>query len=144
MNERIWQVVLTVLGGVITGAIGLYTGWLLNRCQRSRSAKDDFRIFVNSKINQIPEKDILVFYLTVKSEVGTEIEKLNLFLWRRGQKRVDAAWNLFGKIDFGKLKDENEAEWKKDLRKSLGSKEIPERPSDVLRFHFNKLIAATR
>jgi hypothetical protein len=60
------------------------------------------------------------------------------------RSRVEGAWESFCKIDLDELKDENEAEWKKDLRKSLESKKIPDRPSEVLRRSFNKFIAAAK
>lgn len=35
MNDRTWQVILTILGGVIAGVIGLLTGFVLNKWQRA-------------------------------------------------------------------------------------------------------------
>jgi hypothetical protein len=33
--DKIWETILVVLGGIITGGIGLFTGWLLHNLQRA-------------------------------------------------------------------------------------------------------------
>ncbi|MGA2870126.1 MAG: hypothetical protein ABSF34_13330 [Verrucomicrobiota bacterium] len=39
MNEHHFQVLLTFCGGLVTGAVGLFTGWLATRWQRQSDEK---------------------------------------------------------------------------------------------------------
>ena len=76
MNDRTWQVILTILGGLIAGAIGFFTGWLLNRWQRDgeRSAaienrKREFQAFLSQMRGQAnwiyPAGQFSVFFKNV-------------------------------------------------------------------------------
>ncbi|HWY33568.1 MAG TPA: hypothetical protein VNX68_02910, partial [Nitrosopumilaceae archaeon] len=103
----------------LSGAfLAVWSGILANWWQRGRTAKDEFRIFVVSKINEVPEKDFGSFYLTIKPQIGMAAEKLKLFLSNRKSRKINAALKAFCEIDYNKLQDQNEkSDWENEFYK---------------------------
>ena len=40
MSDKLWETFLTIFGGAVTGAIGWFTGWSLNKRQRTDAKQD--------------------------------------------------------------------------------------------------------
>jgi hypothetical protein len=139
MNDIFWKVFPVVLGAFLACILGLIA---FSR-QRKVGAMDSFKIFIETKKIEIPDRNgFLEFQIGLKKEILVEYAKLTPFLSRRKKSAFQKIWTGFCEIKADDLQDKYEDEWKGDLRISLGSKTVPERPSDILRSHLEKLIKA--
>jgi len=126
---------LTIVAALIGGSVALY----IRHKNRSQNAIDEFRIFILSKINEIPSKGFVYFYRLIKPEIGLRVQKLKLFLWWFGRCKIERSWKAFDTIDENSLDDQYEKEeWTEELYK-LGNTKPPESPSVILKYYLGKL-----
>lgn len=64
--DKIWEAFLVVLGGIITGGIGVFTGWLINKWQRDGDREAIKHAAFIAKVER--RRVFLAFMAQLKSE----------------------------------------------------------------------------
>ena len=136
------QLLYITLGSFLAGVVG----WISNHWHRTRGAKDEFIILVQSLIDEIPEeKGFIAYFDKIKPDTRREVQKVDRFLWGwRRKKKVQSAWRTFQAIDANNLADQNQRykmTW--EAAAEINPAEIKnwkDNPSEILRSHLDELI----
>ena len=134
MTHIIKDVVLTILGGLIAGAVGIWTAlW-----QRRFDAKNEFHIFVSVIKGRMPKEGFAKFHASTRIEVRDAVSRLLPFLKHTEVEPVETACGAYTAIDEDILDDKKEdddgAAWLVYFGRS-----IPPKPSNILKLHLDKL-----
>jgi hypothetical protein len=85
----------TVLGGIISGAVGLF---IADR-QRKQDARDTFHVFISQKRAVVPNHDARSFYRNTKNEIRDAVFRLRPFLNKYQKSCLDAVWVEYEQIN---------------------------------------------
>jgi hypothetical protein len=100
------SIIATLIGTTIGAACSLLGGiWKSNRDRRI-AAKDVFRIFLEIKKLEIPNKDCISFKITTEKEILVEFARLTYCITGGERFRIIAAIEQFGRIKREDLTDE--------------------------------------
>jgi hypothetical protein len=142
----ICELLTHLFSGVAGGLVVICTQhWFAKRRERERDAlaritkaKDNFGLFFAKLIINIPDKDILVYYDSIKASA----KEVQITLWHYlevgDRNRLDVLWKEYDEIDREKLNPENEDETARDFEK-MDTGRILKHPRYILKYHLQRL-----
>jgi hypothetical protein len=105
------------------------------------SRKLDFRVSISQIRARINIHDVATFYRETKSEVRSEIAKINPVLSAKEFRPLEELWLECDSIDTDQRLNQQyeDYEWERDCKKAVeGTDNSPPKPSDVLKEYFDR------
>ena len=140
MSDALEQTGLTILGGIIAGAVGVLTA----RWQRRFEAKNEFRVFISVTKGRIPKNGFSAFHNTTKKEIRDAVSRLIPALCSCNLKLVESACAAYIDIDDQNLDEKNEEEWERGFQLEVVHKNPPPKPSDILKARLDRLYESVK
>ena len=140
LPDLISRTVLTILGGLISGAIGI---WVANH-GRKKEACAQFLITMSELHREaLQNRDFAGFHKETLGRFANAVFRLRPFLSKQKADNLDFIWTKYQQIDAESLERRNERDWVAELYATFGERP-PTKPSKIITFFIEKLCAIAR
>ncbi len=128
----------SLLGGLISGVVGVVCALFVDKWKRIRDARDRFAVFIAQKLEQVPQNAVQDHYILTKPEIRDEVARWRPFLKPEARAKLDQAWTKYATIPHNDLDLENESGFSVAFEKQFGNKQY-QHPREIVRSHLEEL-----
>jgi hypothetical protein len=130
------------LGGLVAGLIGV---WTANR-RRNQDAMDEFGVFIQRTIADLPERGVNDFYRETRPSIHEAIRKFWHFLKPNQRTKIDEIWKQYASITNEELDPNHEGPKGERMKRACQFAKAPDEfrsPHDIVKNYLDKFYALT-